>query len=177
MNIIIFRYLNSFALHSTALDTLIIFCGQYLGWLLFFGALAWFAYRYPHPKLFFRHALLILLPVLFAWAVSKGIKLFHLSSRPFTDLSNIRLLPIEASNESFPSGHATLFSALAASVGYIYWKSHKSVVSLYIIGALAIGLARIVGGVHWPVDVLAGWILGGGCALLAHILIEHFSIE
>ncbi|MDP3734918.1 MAG: phosphatase PAP2 family protein [bacterium] len=39
--------------------------------------------------------------------------------------------------------------------------------TLFMVAALLMGLARVAAGIHWPIDVLGGIILGCGMALLA----------
>ena len=36
-----------------------------------------------------------------------------------------------------------------------------------VLGTIAVGLARLVLGAHWPADVLAGFALGAACAAAA----------
>lgn len=76
-------------------------------------------------------------------------------------------------SHSFPSGHAahsaTLYLLIALFAGSIV---NGRNVRIAIIGAAAalillIGLSRIVLGVHWPSDILAGWGVGTGFALIA----------
>jgi undecaprenyl-diphosphatase len=57
---------------------------------------------------------------------------------------------------SFPSGHATFFMALAVSI----FLSHKKAGYLFMFFALLIGIARIIAGVHFPVDILGGFVIG-----------------
>ncbi|WP_242185426.1 phosphatase PAP2 family protein [Sphingomonas sp. CARO-RG-8B-R24-01] len=77
------------------------------------------------------------------------------------------------SNTSFPSGHAAdsaiVYLTLAALVARSVESSGLRVYVLLAAMALTllIGLSRLYLGVHWPTDVLAGWILGASWAFLA----------
>lgn len=71
--------------------------------------------------------------------------------------------------DSFPSFHATFFSALATSF-YFY---HKYLAWIYIIGAILIGASRITAGIHWPVDILVGYALGGLIGYIAYRLLSR----
>jgi len=72
---------------------------------------------------------------------------------------------------SFPSGHAMISSALALSVIFIFWKTRYRWLVL-IIGVLfvaIIGFSRLYLGVHYPTDILAGWIVSA--AWLAAVVV------
>ena len=80
---------------------------------------------------------------------------------------------------SFPSGHAMLSSAFTAMIVALIWRAIRSrpdagrwrVVSA-IIGALfvvAVGLSRLYLGVHYPSDILAGWL--ASCAWIGLVRI------
>lgn len=96
-----------------------------------------------------------------AWVVARLLKLFIHTGRPFTELANVQPLFTE-SGYAFPSGHATFFMALAVSI----FLSHKKAGYVFMVFAIIIALARIAGGVHYPFDILGGFVLGGVIAYL-----------
>ncbi|HEY7335834.1 MAG TPA: phosphatase PAP2 family protein [Bryobacteraceae bacterium] len=76
------------------------------------------------------------------------------------------------SGASFPSGHALLsaitYFSLATVAAQLY---RRKTMTIYVYSSAAIvvaliGVTRVYLGVHWPTDVLAGWIGGGVWALL-----------
>lgn len=74
---------------------------------------------------------------------------------------------------SFPSGHAIWSLAVYGFFAWVAWRSGRSytervtaVTGLSLL-ILAIGLSRVVLGVHYPSDVLCSWILGSLCLALA----------
>lgn len=75
--------------------------------------------------------------------------------RPFEQYQNVNNLFLETT-PSFPSSHAAFYMALAFSVYFI----HKKVGFILIVCALLIGTARVMAGVHYPVDILGGYVLG-----------------
>lgn len=78
--------------------------------------------------------------------------------------------------QSFPSGHAMLSAVVYLTLGALLARTESNVrVKLYLLGAaclltLMVGISRIYLGVHWPTDVLAGWALGTGWALVCWLV-------
>lgn len=75
--------------------------------------------------------------------------------RPFDVLEGINILDIETLS-GFPSGHTT-FAFLAAFLLSREFPKYR--IPFYII-AVAVALSRIYVGMHFPLDVLAGAIIG-----------------
>lgn len=77
---------------------------------------------------------------------------------------------------SFPSGHAwngMIFYGEIALVAALFLPRQWRVpaVALGLLAAFFTGWARIALGVHWPSDVLAGWIGGGAWLLFCYSLL------
>ena len=63
---------------------------------------------------------------------------------------------------SFPSGHAAAAAAFTTGVGLEMPALAAPVGAL----AAAVGVARVVNGVHYPSDIVAGWAVGVGIGVL-----------
>jgi undecaprenyl-diphosphatase len=85
-------------------------------------------------------------------------------SRPFVALGGMPIFA-HAADASFPSDHVTLgMSMLGARIAdrRIQWATAVVV--------LLVGLARVLAGVHWLDDIVAGAILGLACAWLGRAI-------
>ncbi len=77
---------------------------------------------------------------------------------------------VHVGEKSFPSGHTT--SAMAAVAGYFFVSKKKSVSWTVFIFAFLMGLSRIFLCVHYPSDVLGGFLAGLIAGLVAAALIN-----
>jgi undecaprenyl-diphosphatase len=73
---------------------------------------------------------------------------------------------------SFPSGHALLSAAIILTIGGLVAFQARKPAERRVLAAAAfsltflVGLSRIWLGVHWPMDVVAGWMFGTSWAAL-----------
>lgn len=103
------------------------------------------------------------LGLLVADAVSTYLfKYTFLRVRPCTMLEGVRLLTGCTDSPSFPSNHAVNVSTLATLVALYIRLLWVPVAAT----ALLVAYSRVYVGVHYPIDVLAGCLLGIAIALL-----------
>ena len=92
-------------------------------------------------------------------ALLKTMNLLYFRPRPFAH-HPVNTLFYHPSDSSFPSNAAALGFAIAAGV----WFYNRTWGSALLFIAALFGLSRIFGGVHYPLDVLAGAGLGWASA-------------
>ena len=146
----LFLLLNNLAGRSHIFDLLIIFCGQYLAYLLV-GAFLILAYQTRNRSIFWVPLIAALIARL---GITELIRFFYHRPRPFIVYPVHSLLSDSA--WSFPSGHATFFFALATGV---YFSNNKWGI-LFFLATLVITIARVIAGVHYPSDIFGGMLIG-----------------
>ena len=77
--------------------------------------------------------------------------------RPYDVLGGVHQL-IGSGSGSFPSNHALNNAAAAVILTFFY----RDLSWVWWSLAIVIGLSRIYCGVHWPSDIIAGFLLGAG---------------
>jgi undecaprenyl-diphosphatase len=113
-----------------------------------------------------RSALTIVASVVSGVVISQTTKMAYARPRP-------ELVPhgAEVYSASFPSGHSMMAAIVYLTLGALLARTQADThVKAYILGiavllTIMVGASRIYLGVHWPTDVLAGWVLGGVWAL------------
>lgn len=82
---------------------------------------------------------------------------------------------------SFPSGHATAALALYGFIAYAlcrrYPKHARKIVATVTAVILAVGFSRLYLGVHFPSDVIAGYLLGGLWLLLGVTITDRLRLS
>jgi len=155
---LLFKQINSLAGKNLSLDALGIFFSEYFGYLLVLILLLFLS------KKFKKYSLMVL-QALFAAVLAKEIfvdiirQIFY-KPRPFIE-NHIYLLVPPLSTPSFPSGHAAFYFAIATIVYF----TNKKIGVFFLASAFLISLARVFTGLHWPLDIFVGAIIGifSGC--------------
>ncbi len=107
-------------------------------------------------------------------ASSVGAFLLTATLKRFFDRARPSAVPplVAVSSDSFPSGHAALSAAVYLTIAALLAReapnpaTRRFVLGVGVFVALLVGTTRVFLGVHYPSDVLAGWVLGSMWALL-----------
>ena len=94
--------------------------------------------------------------------------------RPFETYSDITQ-KCKANTPSFPSGHTAGSFAVATTLS-INWPRWYIIAPSFA-WAGTVGYSRMHLGVHYPSDVLAGAIIGSGCAWLTHVVNKKLAVN
>lgn len=124
-----------------------------------------------HDKELLKDAIYVGTSVAGAFVVTYGMKFLVDRERPYDKYPD-RLHPYSyESSPSFPSSHTSSAFALATSLCVRYPKWY--VIAPSALWACSVGVSRMNEGVHYPSDVLAGAVMGMGCAV-ANIYINRW---
>ncbi|MCE5214876.1 MAG: phosphatase PAP2 family protein [Methanobacterium sp.] len=125
-----------------------------------------------------RVTILGLVGLFLAIMVATSLKYLIAEPGPYVALSNVNILiPTTSSIPSFPSGQTASSFTVATVIGSMYHsKTHKiGYWLLYplLIYASLIGFSLIYSGVHYPIDVICGAVIG---ILSALIILKYQSM-
>jgi membrane-associated phospholipid phosphatase len=111
-----------------------------------------------HPA----RALGLVVAALVAEGLTKAVKLLARRARPFEQDGRVVVrLPRRPVDAAFPSGDAMRAAFLAG----VAWAVVPAAGWMAAPVAVIVGLGRIRAGVHYPLDVWAGWCVGLGASL------------
>lgn len=147
------------------MDTIIIFCAQYLFLFVIVSlAIAWLRSARIVKVQF---ALSVILAGIIALILSRIAAKLYFDPRPFVS-QHVKPLISHAADNGFPSDHALLTMTLTAVT---YFFSRKTAAVMFFLTVL-VGVARILAKVHSPLDIGAGWIIAIIGALAGFYLVR-----
>lgn len=172
MNKAVFDFFYSFAHKNSLLDWFWVFLAEYLPILIAILFVYLLFKEGDYRKRMYFATLAVLAIIISFGLVSPIFRYFYENPRPFMVLDIVPLID-EAPSNSFPSNHVMIFFPLAL---VIYYMNKK--LGWYAIGGITLmGIARIISGVHWPADILAGLIFATVSFYLAKYLFDIGKIK
>jgi undecaprenyl-diphosphatase len=91
-----------------------------------------------------------------SWTLAEGAKYLFNRARPFIWDTEIAPLTKTPSSSSFPSGHSATAAAGALTLSILYPPFSPA----FVLAGFLVVLSRVYLGVHFPIDVLAGVLIG-----------------
>ncbi|RJS59019.1 undecaprenyl-diphosphatase [Bacillus sp. PK3_68] len=158
-----FKFINDQVQRYQLLDNIMIFFAEYVQYA--FGLLIIMLWLLNKSN--FR---IIAFQAMFAFAlgfsINRLIEVFIYRDRPFISHNIIQLVDHSA-NSSFPSDHATSAIVIAVTL----WLSSYRFKHIWFALAVGVAFSRVWVGVHYPLDVMAGFINGLLIALFTHYIL------
>jgi acid phosphatase (class A) len=103
-----------------------------------------------------------------AGAATGAAKRAHMRVRPFVELGEASCSPVDEgylrNDGSYPSGHASIGWAWALLLAELVPDRNTAILAR----GLEYGHSRVICGVHWPSDVVAGRVVGSGVVAQLH---------
>lgn len=162
------QILRSIYAHSNSvLDTVVLgitYTGNLLTVAIITAVLGWFLYKTGMR----RSVVQALFTVGGAMVLNASLKLIFQRDRP-----ELWQLLTHESTYSFPSGHALVTASLAMLLILLFWKTkyRYGIVAAATLYTVSVGISRLYLGVHYPTDVLAGWLTGAAWAIIVATVI------
>ena len=170
----LFQALHSFAGQFKILDWLFIFLAAYLPYFLVIIYIFFLYKEKDFQTRFYYFSFTALALVLSRGIFTEIIRFFYQSSRPFLALDFVALVNHSSSN-SLPSSHAVFYFTLAILFFLFSGELWRRWRFWFLGGVILMSLARIIAGVHWPMDIVAGFFIAAVGVFVIKWLLSKYS--
>lgn len=150
------------------MDPIIVFVAKYL--LFASVAIAAIYWLTLQRRMKFQLALAVVVGGIIALLLARIGASFYYDTRPFVS-QHVKPLIAHANDNGFPSDHALLASFL----GFVVWRSSKSVSALLLILAVCIGAARVAAHIHNPIDIVGSFVISAISVVLVTVISQRLS--
>ncbi len=154
-----FFYLINRDLQNPVFDRIMPIVTQFSSWIPLIVVLVLYGLKIDCRRTIFTLVFCSLAIIATDWISSGFIKHIWNRPRPCVALEDVHLLVSLKHTHSMPSSHAVNTSCLATML-YLIYARKPLVLGLGIALSLLIGFSRVYIGVHYPFDVLAGYVFG-----------------
>ncbi len=119
----------------------------------------------------YRHGALVVWGILGGVALNLLLKSLFMRHRP-----DLWAELVHETGYSFPSGHSMMSATFAVIMIVAFWNTRWRWLAI-VLGALYtgfVGFSRLYLGVHYPTDVLGGWLIATAWVLALALVIRYF---
>jgi len=170
MDVYLFNKINGLAGNWRIFDWIGIFFAEYLLWIVVGVLVVLFLIKKTRLMAICAGGSIVLGRLI----ITEIIKRLYSSPRPYIILEGVKkIIAGNTDYQSFPSGHTTIFFALATA---IYFFNKKLGIVSFVV-AILVGLSRIFVGVHWPIDILGGAVIGIVSGILVQIVFKKTRVD
>ncbi|OIK15650.1 hypothetical protein BIV60_08915 [Bacillus sp. MUM 116] len=162
-----FQWVNHFAITDKFMNPIMIFLAEKAEYLFFAGILFYWFFHKNQNRIMVVSACIA---ACFALVINMIIGDVYYRARPFV-AHHVIMLISHAKNASFPSDHSTAAFVIATSI----WLWRKRVGWIWLILAAGIAVSRVWTGVHYPLDVISGMVIGATTAIVVHFLAVNWG--
>ncbi|MED1622292.1 undecaprenyl-diphosphatase [Bacillus pseudomycoides] len=167
-NIDAFRWINDLGKQNPSLNPMMVFVAEYMLYALVLGVLIyWFTRNNKNRMMIIQGGLAFIV----AEIIGKIVGQFYSHHQPFAVLPNVNQLVEHEIDNSFPSDHTILFFSICVSI----WLVRKKEGWLWLMLAFCVAISRIWVGVHYPIDVVTGALVGIISALFVYWIVPKLS--
>jgi undecaprenyl-diphosphatase len=158
----LFLYLNN--LGSTTYDAFWMFYTTKFNWIPFYAVLLYLMFKQHSLKMFFVIIVMVALMITFTDQITNLFKHGFERLRPCHQdgVKEFMRIVKEGCGGQFGyfSGHASNSMAVAVFAGLILRHKYKHLIFILLFWSALMGYSRIYIGVHYPLDVLSGFVFG-----------------